>query len=533
MTSLQSMPDQSRQPLRNVLFVMCDQLRWDYISCYGHPSLQTPAIDALAARGVRFDSAYVQSPVCVPSRMSFYTGRYVGSHGTTWNHVPLSVGEQTLGDHLAKAGRLAVLAGKTHVVPDVEGLRRLGIAAESPEGRLRLDGGFVQIDRYDGHAPPGDESGYADYLRRCGYPGNDPWSDFVVTGLDEHGAKASGWLLRNAHLPALVREEHSETAYMTDRAIEFIESQGDESWMLHLSYIKPHWPLIAPAPYHEMFRSSDTGRIIRADPRSENPHPVLQAYRKAHEDCLSYANEEVVRHVRPTYMGLVRQVDDHLQRVLDCLDRNGRAKDTLIVFTSDHGDHLGDHGLGEKELFYEQAVRVPLIVVDPRQCADATRGRVIDAFVESVDIVPTLLEAIGLDPVPHIVEGRSLLPLIEGRGATNWREAVYSELDFSFRSARHVLGLDVDGCHGWMARTRRWKYVHWKGMRPQLFDLPQDPDELVDLGDAPGYDDVRAEMRQRLMEWSLNRKVRTAVDAAVVDRRTEDWRRNGLFIGVW
>lgn len=527
------MHDSNRKPLRNVLFVMCDQLRWDYLSCYGHPTLRTPAIDSLAARGVRFDSAYVQSPVCVPSRMSFYTGRYVGSHGTTWNHVPFAAGEQTLGDHLARAGRKLALAGKTHVVPDHAGLQRLGIDVESPAGRLRLEGGFVELDRYDGHAPPGPESGYADYLRAHGYTGADPWSDYVVGARDERGEKANGWLLRNAHLPALVREEHSETAYMTDRAIEFIESHGDEPWVLHLSYIKPHWPLMAPAPYHEMYRASDTGSIIQADPDRENPHPVLQAYRKVHEDCLSYGREDVVRHVRPTYMGLVKQVDDHLQRVLDCLDRTGRASGTLIVFTSDHGDHLGDHGLGEKELFYEQAVRVPMIVVDPRPGADATRGSVIDAFVESVDIVPTLLEAIGLDPAPHVVEGRSLLPLLEGRGAPDWREAVFSELDFSFRSARHALGLPSDACYGWMVRTRRWKYVHWKGMRPQLFDMLHDPDELVDLGDAPGHDAVRAEMRERLMEWSLNRKVRTTVDEGVVQRRTEDWRRNGLFIGVW
>jgi len=109
---------------RNVLFIMCDQLRWDHLSCYGNPVLETPHIDALARRGVRFDNAFVQSAVCVPSRMSFYTGRYVSSHGTTWNHVPFPVSQVTLGDHLRKAGRQAALAGKTHVVPDLDGLRR-------------------------------------------------------------------------------------------------------------------------------------------------------------------------------------------------------------------------------------------------------------------------------------------------------------------------------------------------------------------------------------------------------------------------
>ncbi|MFO1221210.1 MAG: alkaline phosphatase family protein [Burkholderiaceae bacterium] len=523
----------SSPPLRNVLFIMCDQLRWDYLSCYGHPVLQTPAVDELARRGVRFDRAYVQSAVCVPSRMSFYTGRYVGSHGTTWNHVPFPAGEITLGDHLAQAGRDATLAGKTHVIPDAASLERLGLPCDAREARLRLAGGFGELDRYDGHAPPGRESGYADYLRSHGYDSADPWTEYVIGTFDDQGRRADGWLLRHAHLQARVKEEHSETAYMTDRALEYIEAQGERPWLLHLSYIKPHWPLIAPAPYHAIYRGSDSGRIVHADPRTENAHPVLQAYREAHEDCLSYAREEVVRHVRPTYMGLVKQVDDHLRRVVDYLDRSGRARDTFIIFTSDHGDHLGDHGLGEKELFFEQAVRVPMIVVDPRASADATRGSACNAFVESIDIVPTILGALGLQPAPHVIEGRSLAPLLEGRGESGWRDAVFSELDYAFRSARHRLGRPVDECRAWMVRTERWKFVHWQGFRPQLFDLQADPDELVDLGDAPGHDAVRAEMKERLFEWLLRRKTRVTVDHDTVERRTEDWRRNGLKIGVW
>ena len=227
---------------RNVLFIMCDQLRWDHLSCYGNAVLQTPNIDALARRGVRFENAFVQSAVCVPSRMSFYTGRYVSSHGTTWNHVPFPVSQVTLGEHLAKAGLSAALAGKTHVIPDVEGLRRFGLEPDSDPGRLLLEGGFRELDRYDGHAPPGRESGYADYLRAHGYAGSDPWNDYVVSALDERGERLSGWYLRNAHLPAIVREEHSETAYMTDRALQYIRERAEDPWVLHLSYIKPHWP---------------------------------------------------------------------------------------------------------------------------------------------------------------------------------------------------------------------------------------------------------------------------------------------------
>ncbi|HZY16314.1 MAG TPA: alkaline phosphatase family protein [Ramlibacter sp.] len=518
---------------RNVLFIMCDQLRWDYLSCYGHRVLQTPHIDALARRGVRFDRAYVQSAVCVPSRMSFYTGRYVASHGTTWNYVPLSVAQVTLGDHLRRAGRSAVLAGKTHVIPDRQGLARLGIDPDSDPGRLILGGGFHQLDRYDGHAPPGPESGYADYLRGHGYGGDDPWNEHVVAALDERGERVSGWHCRNAHLPARVREEHSETAYMTDRAIDFVRQQGEAPWVLHLSYIKPHWPLMAPAPYHAMYRESDTGAIIGGDPRTENAHPVLQAYRQAHEDCVSHQDPAFVRHVRPAYMGLIKQVDDHLGRLFAELERLGRIDDTLIVFTSDHGDHLGDHGLGEKELFYEQAVRVPMIVVDPSAAADATRGSADSRMVEAIDIVPTILDALGLAPAPHLVEGRSLLPLLHGAAVPDWRDCAFSELDYAFRGARTHLGRAPGECHAWMARTERWKYVQYQGLRPQLFDLESDPLELVDRGDDPQLAGVQREMRDRIADWQLGLKRRTGVDHDYIASHTEYQRQANVLIGVW
>ncbi|MCO4825613.1 MAG: sulfatase-like hydrolase/transferase, partial [Amylibacter sp.] len=139
----------------NVLWIMADQLRWDYLSCYGHPHLHTPNIDKLAARGVKFDRAYVQSPVCGPSRMSAYTGRYTRSHGCTWNGFPLRVGEPTLADHLRDIGVRSVLVGKTHMVPDLEGMQRLGIDPDSEVGQRVAQCGFEAFDRDDGLHPPG------------------------------------------------------------------------------------------------------------------------------------------------------------------------------------------------------------------------------------------------------------------------------------------------------------------------------------------------------------------------------------------
>ena len=211
--------------VRNVLFVMCDQLRRDHVSCYGESRVETPNLDRLAACGVRFDNAFVQAGVCGPARMSFYTGRYVNTHGATWNLVPLSAAELTLGDYLRAAGRTAALAGKTHVLPDTQALRRFGIEIESERGALLREGGFVVVDRYDGHTPPGIESGYAEWLRARGYESEDPWSDFVISAIDG-GRVVSGWHLRNAHLPSRVEERHSETAYMTDLALDWIHAQA-------------------------------------------------------------------------------------------------------------------------------------------------------------------------------------------------------------------------------------------------------------------------------------------------------------------
>jgi len=516
---------------RNVLFVMCDQLRRDHLSCYGG-RVHTPHLDALAARGLRFDNAFVQSGVCGPSRMSFYTGRYVATHGATWNRVPLSAAEYTLGDYLRAAGRTATLAGKTHVLPDSEALARFGVETYSERGVLMREGGFASMDRYDGHLPPGAESGYADYLRARGYASADPWTDYVIA-MEDGDKVVSGWHMRNVHLPSRVREEDSETAYMTDRALAWIAGQGEARWMLHLSYVKPHWPYVAPAPWHALYRGRDTGPIVRgAQDGTLDEHPVLRAYR-THDECVSFAREEVARHVRPAYMGLVAQLDHHIGRLVAALDSAGRMRDTLIVFTTDHGEFTGDRGLGEKELFYDEIVRVPLIVVDPSARADATRGACDANFVEGVDIVPTILDALGLAVPAHRVEGRSLLPLLHGVTPPDWRDAAFAELDYGFRRARTILGRGVRECRAWMVRTRRWKYVRWQGFRPQLFDLEADPLELVDHGGRAGYGAIADEMQARLFDMLAASKRRTTVDDDEVARRTDGHRRHGVHIGIW
>ena len=520
-----------RQAPRNVLFIMADQLRADHLGCYGHPHIRTPNIDALARRGVRFERAFVNSGVCGPSRMSYYTGRYPSTHGATWNRVPLSVGEVTMGEYLRNSGRRLVLAGKTHVMVDHAGLERLSLDGGSELGRLLSTGGFEEIDRYDGHHEPGDESGYPAYLRRHGYDSADPWTDFVISARAPDGSAVSGWHMRNARYPSLVEEKHSETAYMTDQALGFMESVGEQPWVMHLSYVKPHWPYIAPAPYHDMYSYEQCLPPVRNEAERLDAHPVLAAYRQQ-EESVSFASEECQRVVRPAYQGLITQLDDHLGRLFDYMERAGLMDNTLIIFTADHGDFLGDHWLGEKELFYDTVQRVPMIVHDPSPSADATRGAVELRMTESVDVLPTILEWLGLPLASHRLEGRSLLPLLHGQ-QTDWRDCVFSELDYSYRLARLTRGKTPQNARAWSVRTDRWRYVYWMDEAEQLYDLHADPDQFNDLGRDPGHADVRAACRARLLDWFSRLKRRTTVTDDAVERGTNAYKKAGVYFGQW
>ncbi|MFV0298306.1 MAG: alkaline phosphatase family protein [Hyphomicrobiaceae bacterium] len=523
----------------NILFIMADQLRWDYLAYAGHPHIKAPNLDRLAARGVNLTRTYIQAPVCGGSRMSFYTGRYNLTHGATYNNFPLRVDEKTIGDYLRPLGYRVTLVGKTHFKPDTESLARLGIDPGTNPGLPYWQCGFEPFERDDGLHPEvegslaGADPAYNQWLRQLGYPGMNPWHEWANSVEGENGEVLSGWSMRNARRPARVREEHSETAYMTDRALAFMRQARDgKPWCLHVSYIKPHWPYIAPAPYHDMYGPEHLIPANRSEDERNHPHPVIAAFMK-HDESVHFSRQDVRETVIPTYMGLITQFDHHVGRLIDHLEETGEINNTIIVVTSDHGDYLGDHWLGEKDLFHEEIVRIPLIVVDPRPTADRTRGRTIDQLVEAIDLAPTFLEWAGGEPEPHRLEGRSVCPLIENASVDGWRHAVFCDSDFSLRHARRTLDLEPDEARGFMVRTRRWKYVHFERFAPQLFDLEADPEELHDLGESPAHETVRADMKNLLFSWALTRKTRTTVSHDYIRRVTGGARARGYRFGEW
>lgn len=533
---------------KNILFIMFDQLRFDYLSCYGHPYLHTPHIDRLASQGVRFTNCYVQSPVCGSSRMSFYTGRYVSSHGAQWNGHPLKVGEMTLGDHLRKQGMDAYLIGKTHMRADIEGMDRLGISPDSMIGARVAECGFDVFDRDDGlwtEGPDGyydqQKSSYNEYLKSKGYDSENPWHDYANSGVDDQGEIASGWMMMHAEKPANIREEDSETPYMTTRCIDFIDQMSDEGskpWLCHLSYIKPHWPYIAPAPYHGMYSKEHMVPANRSESEKENTHPVYEAFMN-NVIGQAFRRDEVLETVIPTYMGLIKQCDDQLGRLFEHLESGGHMNDTMIVITADHGDYMGDHWLGEKDLFHEPSVKVPMIIYDPSSNADATRGLVCDELVESIDLAATFYEVSGgtvHDHVDHVLEGRSLLPLLQGKDTGQWRDYVVSEYDYSITPAAIQLDVAPRDARLFMVADKRWKFMHDEGgTRPMLFDRKKDPQELNDLGEStdPEHIAMIDLMYQRLGEWGRRLSQRTTLSEHQVREMRGKSRRKGVVLGLF
>ena len=484
--------------------------------------------------------------------MSFYTGRYASSHGAQWNNHPLKVGEQTIGDHLRKLGMNCWLVGKTHMAADKEGMERLGLTPDSVIGARVGECGFDVFARDDGlwaEGPDGlyDErrSPYNEYLKSQGYEGENPWHDYANSGVDENGDMTSGWFLKHAKNAANIEERDSETPWLTREVIRFIEGQcRDTLWLCHASYIKPHWPYIVPAPYHNMYGRNHVPAARRHARERENTHPVYARFMNSSVGK-AFARDEVREAVIPAYMGLIKQCDDQMGVLFNYLEKSGRMDDTMIVVTSDHGDYLGDHWLGEKYLFHDQSVKIPLIIYDPSCDADSSRGRVVDDIVEAIDLAATFVEFAGGNVRGHIIEGRSLMPFLRGEPVENWRDYAISEFDYSSTSVAAELDVSPRDARLFMVADKRWKFMHAEGgslssngdfepFRPMLFDLENDPDEFIDLGADDDHCDIIGLMYERLGKWGRRLSQRTTIsDQEILKAREGGPRRKGIVLGIF
>jgi len=501
----------------NVLFITVDQWRGDCLSAVGHPVVRTPNLDRLAASGALFTNHWAQAAPCGPSRACLYTGTYLSQNRSVLNGTPLDARLTNVALEVRAAGYDPVLFGYTDSSVDprsveVDDPRLLTYEGVLPGLRAVIDFPFEPL------------TPWIDHLYALGYPVQKRAHDIFRADRSFPGAAdhPPTWA------PPIYRAEHSETAFLTDEFLAWLDGTGTTTghgtdgrdqttpWFAHLSYLRPHPPYRVAEPYHDRYDPAEVPFPVRAATRAEEgtQHRLAELA----VDVVGAPDDDAeMRQIRATYYGLMSEVDDHVGRVLDRLDASGQADDTLIVLTADHGDQLGDHWLMDKLGYWDESYHVPMIVRDPRAAGSPASaagstgsgsavGRRIDDFTEHVDVMPTILEWLGLD-VPAQCDGRSLMPFVAGDGAPDrWRREVHWQWDFrspTTHLAEDLLGITMDECTLVVIRDHRWKYVHMAGMAPLLFDLEADPHQFVDRSADPACAPVVAEYAQKLLSWQL------------------------------
>jgi len=446
------MPERDTRP--NILLLMTDQHRGDCLGIEGHPVLQTPNLDHIAASGTRFSRAYTACPVCIPARRTLMTGRKPVSHGVFMNYHTRLDGP-TLPGELAKAGYQTHLVGKLHLWPH----------------RKRY--GFQSAEWSDSAKPDADTD-YHRFLSREGI--NWP------RAARAHGMNGNGWDVRPWHLD----ERFHFSNWCADMAIDFLERRDPTCpFFLKVSFVQPHQPLTPPRCYYDRYLAMDipgpyVGDWARIFNGPQRGLPVA-SWRTALEP-------QLMKQYRAAYYASINHIDSQVGRILETLPRN-----TIILFLSDHGEMLGDHQWIRKRNAYEPSARIPMLVRLPESMG-VTQGRADDHLVELMDVMPTLLEAAGA-PVPDTVDGQSLLPLLRG-SAGDWREYLHGECA-EVPTAGSGMQYVTDG---------KCKYVWLPGAGEEhYFDLQHDPNEMVDLADDPARAEETARWRDVLVRELVGR----------------------------
>ena len=501
----------------NVLFITADQWRGDCLSALGHPCLKTPNLDRLAREGVLFRQHYAQATPCGPGRACLYTGLYLHNHRSVVNGTPLDARHTNVALEARKAGYEPALFGYTDVGPDPRAHAPGDPALSSYEGLL--PGMTPVIWLKD------DQLAWLADLRAKGYDVPPGEKEVFRPKADLPAAAGRG----PTFAPACYRAEDSNTAFLTSEAIKYVSVRQDRPWFVHISYLAPHPPFVAPEPYHALYDPSDVPPPARAaSPEIEaEQHPWLAHYLFNQQgsgftfgataaDNLSLSEDDL-RQLRATYYGMMSEVDAQVGRLIDHLKSTGEYDRTLIVFGSDHGEQLGDHWLFAKYGYFDQSFRIPLIVRDPRRSADGERGRVVSAFTENVDVMPTILDWLGRE-VPVECDGESLLPFCRGETAPAWRREAHWAYDFRDipgQKVEQTLGLTSDQCTMTVIRDERYKYVHFTTLPALFFDLEEDPAEFHNLADDPAYQGLTLEYAQKMLSWRMAHDERRLVNTVL------------------
>lgn len=444
-------------PGNNVLIIMSDEHSKTVTGCYGHPVVQTPNLDALASRGTRFEAAYTPSPICVPARSSFATGRYVHDLELWDNDLPYTGDEApSWGERLVTQGHPVATIGKLHfsektrqrAFPDQT--LPIYVVPNVAVGYLRADMPIRLDSRHQ--------------VERAG-PGT---SEYV--GYDEAVADAAAeWIRSASSRPSVL------------------------PWALFVSFVTPHMPLLAPPSYFSLYPPDKVPLPVQWHPDMWPRHAALDANRRLQAMDEPFS-EEQVRTAVAAYYGLVTFMDAQVGRVLDALEDAGLVESTTVIYLADHGETLGAHGLWWKSNMYENSAGIPLIMAGP----GVPTGETCTTPVSLVDVFPTVVAGVGArhDPADTDLPGVSLMDVM---AAGPVERTAFSE----YHDAYSISAI-------FMVRRGPFKYIHYEGFPPQLFDLSVDPEETHDLADAPDKAKVLEELRAEL---------RSFVDAAEIEAR--------------
>ncbi len=463
----------------NFLVIMSDEHGSMFSSAYGHPIVRTPAMDRLAGEGTTFDAAYCNSPLCVPSRLSFMTGRYVSRCKGWDNAVPLPSDAMTWPYLLRSAGYDAVLSGKMHLI-----------------GPDSLHGFRAQL-AYDPHGGvPNDEATAAQLgLSPHGRHPIHPWSDGVPTAGEPWPDVSQA---QSGTTPMIDADDAIEEA-----ALDYLRTSATQSqpFALCVGFVAPHFPFVVPEPYFSMYYPDNTDMPANPPGHLDSLPPAAQRLRQAF-GFHGYPEEEV-RRARAAYYGLISYVDDKIGRLLDALDDLGLAENTVVVHTSDHGESLGEHGLWRKMNFYEQSARVPLQIRWPGVVPPGNR---IAGAASLVDVTATMLDVAGFtdaDLRASQLDGDSLLPLMTGRDV-EWKDEAFVE----------HLAHGTDRARA-MVRQGKWKlaYSHGKPPEIELYDLENDLGEFDNLAELPAHKGIQETLTARVVElWGDPDRLTTEIE---------------------
>ena len=489
----------------NILFITADQWRGDCLSALNHPHVKTPNLDAIAADGITFKRHYAQATPCGPSRACLYTGMYMHNHRSVLNGTPLDARHTNVALETRKAGYKPALFGYTDFSHDPRHYAPGDYVLENYEGVLP---GMVPVCHVNSTAKP-----WLADLKSKGYEVPDHASEMLKPRINYSGAKNKG----KTYTPPIFKAEDSSAAFLVGEAIKYLSVRQAKPWFVHLSFLSPHPPYIVSEPFNTQYNANDMRPPIRQQtPEKEaSQHPWLDHYlfNQAGDNYTFGANscdniflsDLELRQIKATYYGMMSEIDVQIGRLVDYLKQIGAYDNTLIIFTSDHGDMQGDHWMLSKSCYFEQAFNVPLILRDPGAEANQSRGTVIEAFTESIDIMPTILDLISQE-IPTQCNGHSLLPFCRGEQPEGWRQEYHAAFDlrspYKFNE-KPPLGLDKIKCMVNIARGERYKYVHFAGLPPLFFDLQKDPDEFINRFSDPDYQQRVLEHTGKMLTWRM------------------------------